>query len=251
MRCVRGELPLPEPGIHNVGDDAGGRRGPRQLALLEHFGLFPSAAVVEVGCGLGRLAYELASYLDDAGTYAGFDIAPAAIEWLNREYVPRLPGFRFDVLDVHNARFRPDGTEPPDAVRFPYRDDSFDVACAFEVFMHMPLAGVANYLSEMARVLKPGALAVVTFMAIYPDETEPRHAGRPFVPIGGGAHSRFPEHASMSMGYDVALIRQLLAGAQMEETASIKGRWHSPLRKPDTEPSHNCDLFAVRVAKRG
>ena len=56
-------------------------RGPNQLAL--HYRLVPSANVLEIGCGLGRLAYELALYLDDNGTYAGLDIAPCAIDWLN------------------------------------------------------------------------------------------------------------------------------------------------------------------------
>jgi SAM-dependent methyltransferase len=247
MRCARGDLPLPDPGLHDVGDDDEGRRGPKQLALLEHFGLTPAADVLEVGCGLGRLAYELASYLDDTATYAGFDIAPAAIAWLEAEYAPRLPGFRFDLLDVQNTRYRPNGAAAPEAVRFPYDDDTFDVACAFEVFMHLPLDGVTNYLDEIARVLRPGGLAVVTFMAIYPDETEPRHAGRPFVSVGDGVHTRFPERSGMSMGYDVGLVRRLLAGAGLDEVGAVKGRWHTPLRTDLPEPNHNCDLFAARA----
>jgi SAM-dependent methyltransferase len=231
-----------------VGADDDGRRGPKQLALLEHFGLVPSADVLEVGCGLGRLAYELASFLDDDGTYAGFDIAPAAIDWLNVEYAPRLPGFRFDVLDVHNTRYRPDGADPPEQVRFPYDDARFDVACAFEVFMHLPLAGVTNYLAEIARVLRPGGLAVVTFMVVYPDETEPRHAGRTFVPIADGVYTRFPDRAAMSMAYDLGVVRRLLAGVGLEEVAVIKGHWHTPLRAVVEHPAHNCDLFAARRA---
>jgi len=247
MRCARGELPLPEPGLHVVGGDDGGARGPKQLALLEHYGLVPSADVLEVGCGLGRLAYELASYLDDDGTYAGFDIAPSAIEWLRARYEPRLSGFRFDLLDVQSERFRPEGAHRPDLVRFPYDDAQFDVACAFEVFMHLPAEGVANYMSEIARVLRPGGLAVVTFMAIYPEEHEPRHAGRPFVRVADGVHTRFPNRAATSMGYDVDYIRRLLTSAGFEETDSIRGQWHSPLVELNTVPAHNCDLFAARL----
>jgi SAM-dependent methyltransferase len=248
MRCVRGELPLPDPEMHDVGDDDAGRRGPKQLALLQHFGLTPADDVLEVGCGLGRLAYELATYLDDRATYTGFDIAPAAIAWLDAEYAPRLPGFRFDLLDVQSTRYRPDGADSAERVRFPYDDAAFDVACAFEVFMHLSLAGVANYLAEVARVLRPGGLAVVTFMAVYPDETEPRHAGRTFAAIADGVYTRFPDRAAMSMGYDVALIRRLLTDAGLEEVGAIKGHWHTPLRKVVEQPAHNCDLFAARRA---
>ena len=248
MRCTRGDLPLPDPGLHVVGGDDGGERGPKQLALLEHYGLVPSADILEVGCGLGRLAYELASYLDDDAAYAGFDIAPAAIDWLNATYRPRLPGFRFDLLDVHSERFHPAGNAHPDVVHFPYEDAAFDVACAFEVFMHLPVDGVANYLREIARVLRPGGLAVVTFMAIYPDEHEPRHAGRPFVRVGDGVHTRFPKRAATSMGYDVALIRQLIDDAGLDEIGTVKGQWHSPWVELDTVPAHNCDLFAARRA---
>ncbi|MFZ6002807.1 MAG: class I SAM-dependent methyltransferase [Actinomycetota bacterium] len=250
MRCRRGELPLPDPGLHVVGGDDGGQRGPKQLGLLQHFGLHRSSDVLDVGCGLGRLAYELASHLDSDGSYSGLDIAPPAIDWLNANYAPRLPGFRFDLLDVHNERFRPEGSEQPEAVRFPFDDAQFDVACAFEVFMHLPLAGVANYLDEMARVLRSGGLAVITFMAIYPEEEEPRHAGRPFVHVGGGVHTRFPDRSGTSMGFRVELIRDMLTVAGLEEVASIKGQWHSPWVDLGNTPAHNCDLFAARRADR-
>ena len=113
-------LPLPDPALHDVGLDDGGQRGAKQVRLLEHVGLAPSTDLLEIGCGLGRLAYELATYFD-GGSYTGFDISAEAIDWLNAEYAPRLPGFRFDLLDVASARYRPDGEQPAASVRFPWR----------------------------------------------------------------------------------------------------------------------------------
>jgi len=246
VRCARGELPLPDPSLHNVGnDETGGTRGRDQLRLLEHYGLTPSSDLLEIGCGLGRLAYECASYLDDDATYTGFDIAPVAIEWLEANYAPRLPGFRFDLLDVYNERYRPNLSTGPEQVRFPYDDASFDVVCAFEVFMHVALDGVRNYLQELTRVLRPGGTAVVSFMAIYPEEEEPRYGGRPFVRVAEGVYTRFPNRRSTSMGFDVDLIRRVIAETGLEEVDALKGRWHTPFIEV-VPISHGCDLFALR-----
>ncbi len=245
VRCARGELPIADPALHRVGGDDGGTRGPKQLALLEHFGLQPSSAVLEVGCGLGRLAYELASYLHADGRYTGFDVAPEAVAWLTEHYAPRLPGFQFDLVDVSNARYRPSGAVTPAEARFPYSDHEFDVVCAFEVFMHVPLAGVKNYLEEIARVLRPGGSAVLTFVVIWDDEGELTYAGRPFTAIGGGVYTRFPDERDLAMGYDVELIRELLH-RDFEIVAEIEGIMHGPWKPRPPGPVHNCDLFAVK-----
>ena len=222
-------------------------RGPNQLALLEHFGLQTSDSVLEIGCGLGRLSYELASFLDADGRYTGFDIAPQAIAWLNEHYAPRLTGFRFDLLDVENPRYRPSGSATAADVRFPYSNDEFDCVCAFEVFMHLPLDGIRNYLAEIARVLRPGGIAVLTFQAIWEHEREPVLGGRPFVALGDGVYTRFPERdGGVSMGYSVDLIRSLFRTTGLAVVAEIEGRWHSPWVERPPGPVHNCDLFALR-----
>jgi SAM-dependent methyltransferase len=247
VRFERGVLPVPDPAIHVTGGDDGGQRGLKQVALLEHFGLQPSAHVLEIGCGLGRLAYELASYLDADGRYTGFDIAPQAITWLNEHYAPRLEGFRFDLLDVRNPRFHAAGAGAASDVRFDYGDAEFDIVCAFEVFMHLTLDELRNYLDEVTRVLRPGGVAVLTFMAIWENEEEPVLGGRPFVAIGGGVHTRYPENPVLSMGYRVELIRDLFRERDLESLGEIEGLWHSPWKErlPDI-PVHRCDAFAVR-----
>lgn len=239
-------LPKPDPALHDVGLDDGGQRGIKQVRLLEHFGLEPSTDLLEIGCGLGRLAYELAGYIQ-GGSYTGFDISAEAIDWLNAEYAPLLPGFRFDLLDVASARYRPDGGHTAATVRFPYEDDSFDLVCAFEVFMHVDRAGVANYLSEVSRVLRQGGSALLTFMAIWDPNEVPTYAGRPFEPIGGGVHSRFPERPGVSMAYQDHLIRTMIRDAGLRITEAIEGRWHKPWDEP-TDPGHNCDVYVVAPA---
>lgn len=229
MRAAPADLPRPDPSLHQTGSEGlDGNRGLNELRLLEHFGMQPSSDILDVGCGIGRLAYECAGYLDEAATYAGLDIAPAPVEWLTANYGPRLPGFRFDLLDVRSERYRPGGALGPEQVRFPYDDDRFDVVCAFEVFMHLSLEGVRNYLGEIARVLRPGGLAVVTFVAVYPGEPGLNHGGRTYVEVAEGVHTLFPRRTAVSMAYDIGLVRSLVAATPLEEVQLIRGRIHTP-----------------------
>ena len=212
----------------------------------------PTSRVLDVGCGIGRLAYECASYLDEDATYAGLDISPVAIAWLNNNYAPRLPGFRFDFLDVHNESYRPVGSVGPEQVRFPYEDEQFDIACAFEVFMHVSPAGIRNYLFEMARVLRPGGLALVTFVAVYPDV--PVAFGLEYVQVGQGIYTARPDLTSTNMAYDIDLVRSALTDASLDEVGLVMGRMHTPPnRRPGFAPGielppiwHPCDVLAAR-----
>jgi SAM-dependent methyltransferase len=212
----------------------------------------PSSHVLDVGCGIGRLTYECASYLDDEATYTGLDIEPTVIDWLNTNYAPRLPGFRFDHLDVHNESYRPTGAVGAEHVRFPYENERFDVVCAFEVFMHVSLEAIRNYVHEMARVLRPGGLAVVTFVAAYPDE--PVSFDADYVEVGTGIYTTRPDRVSSEMAYDVDLVRSALTDAGLDEVGSVKGRIHTPRdRRPGVAPDielpavdHGCDVLAGR-----
>ena len=259
VRCERGELPPPDRTLHKTGKDirlGGMARGLRELRLLEHFGMRPSSDLLDVGCGIGRLAYECAWFLDDDASYVGLDIAPTVIDWLNTNYAPRLPGFRFDFLDVYNESYRPTGAVGPEHVRFPYEDEQFDVVCAFEVFMHISLEGIRNYLREMVRVLRSGGLAVVTFVAVYPDE--PVSFDAEYVEVRRGIYTTRPDGTSSDMAYDIDLVRSAVTDVGLDEVGSVKGRTHTPIdRRPGVAPGielpsiyHPCDLLAGRKATK-
>src|SRR5512141_2198210 len=52
------------------------------LSLLEELvGVRKSDRILDVGCGLGRLAWPLSAKLGDRGSYDGFDTAKAYVEW--------------------------------------------------------------------------------------------------------------------------------------------------------------------------
>ena len=237
-------LPPPDPTLHPVGGPSA-ERGANQLTLLRHWGLRPSARVLEIGCGVGRLAYELAAYLDD-GTYTGFDISPKAIGWLNEHYAPRLPNFRFDLVDARNARYRPRGADA-ETVRFPYADGQFDVVCAFAVFMHMQLPEIRRYCEEIARVLAPDGFAAVTFRSVHEGEVLPRTRDREWVPVGAGIWSIFPETPGRALAYDDALVRSTIVDAGLVVAGAVTGRWHQRPIDPGS-PALGADAYIVRPA---
>ncbi len=182
--------------------------------------------MLEIGCGIGQLAYELADYLVD-GTYTGFDVSESAISWLDEHYQPVLPNFSFDLVAVNNARYAPDGAIDPNVARFPYDDGVFDFAAAFSVFTHMELPEITHYLTELRRVLEPSARAVVTFFAFSPRDTDPiLDAERPFVSIGRGRWTISPELPEKGIGFDEPRIIDAVTTAGFEVVTTHEGGWH-------------------------
>jgi SAM-dependent methyltransferase len=239
-----GELPAPDTSLHPVGGVSAGR-GANQLRLLQHSGLRPSSHVLEIGCGVGRLAYELASFLAADGRYTGFDISPKAIDWCNEQYASRLPYFRFDLVDARNVRYRPGGGVEAATMRFPYGDEEFDVVGAFAVFMHMQLPEIANYLAEIERVLTRDGFAVVTFRAVAAGEQPPRTRDRDWVAVGDGVYSIFPETPGRALAYDDALVRSTIEGAGLRIARAVPGKWHGRAPAGD-EPGLGADAYVVK-----
>jgi SAM-dependent methyltransferase len=234
-------LARPDPSIHPVGKDHSGTAAQRQRELLERCGLRPSSQLLEIGCGIGRLVYEIAGFLDE-GRYAGFDISPEAIAWLNENYAPALANFRFDLVEVRNARYRPQADAPAEGVRLPYDADEFDFACAFSVFTHMQLPDIEHYLGELRRVLEPGGRGVMTFFTILAEDTEPRlRADAPFLQIGDGVWTTSPKLPERAIAFDVALVEAAAGRAGLRTVERFPGTWH---RWTENAPLHK-DVYVL------
>jgi SAM-dependent methyltransferase len=128
--------------------------------------LQPHAHVLDVGCGIGRIAAPLTKHLGDEGRYEGFDIVPAGIAWCQERITARFPNFRFQLADIYNAEYNPTGRCQAAQFAFPYPDNTFDFAFATSVFTHMLPADVQHYQAEIARVLKPGGQCLCTFFLL-------------------------------------------------------------------------------------
>ena len=142
--------------IHNVGGGDYRRTGHELLQLLVDFAaLSPRSIVLDVGCGTGRVARPLASYLQGVGSYTGFDVSPMAIKSCRRRFASVRPDFCFVEADLLNSEYRSSGSFREEEYTFPAQDSSVDVVFAFSVFSHMRLSSLNHYLVEAARVLKP------------------------------------------------------------------------------------------------
>jgi SAM-dependent methyltransferase len=141
--------------------------------FLEHFKRFgelrESDRVLDIGCGIGRMARVLVPELKPPnGSYDGFDIVADAIHWCQHQYRATAVPFRFTHVDLCHPEYNPSGTGSADTFTFPYADASFDLAIATSVFTHLLDDAAERYLSEAARVLAPGGRLFSTWFVIDP-----------------------------------------------------------------------------------
>lgn len=116
-------------------------------------------AVLDLGCGIGRLAVALAR---DAGAVLGLDIAAAMVERA-RARAAGLPNLRFETCAGDGLAGIPDG--------------AFELVLAVDVFPYLVQGGLAlaaRMLDEAARVLRPGGeLLILNFS--YRGAAQDRH----------------------------------------------------------------------------
>ena len=131
--------------------------------LVELGGLLPNHRVLDVGCGIGRVAVPLTRYLGEQGSYEGFDIVKSAIKWCKRKIHGPYPNFNFTHIDLKNDLYNLGTDKEAKDFVFPYAENEFDLVFLTSVFTHMVLADVENYLEQIRRVLKPGGTCFATF----------------------------------------------------------------------------------------
>ncbi|MCP4264137.1 MAG: class I SAM-dependent methyltransferase [Candidatus Brocadiaceae bacterium] len=131
--------------------------------FIELANLQPNDRVLDVGCGIGRMAIPLTNYLSKEGEYWGFDIVKKGIEWCQSRISPRFSNFHFQHSDVYNKHYNPNGKVQAQNFRFSFDDESFDFVFLTSVFTHMLPSDLEHYLSEISRVLRPEGKCLITF----------------------------------------------------------------------------------------
>ena len=128
--------------------------------------LKPNEKVLEVGCGIGRMAVPLMDYLKEGGSYDGFDIIPHGIRWCRKQITSRASNFHFQLADIYNYGYNPLGKYKAAEYVFPYENETFDFVFLTSVFTHMMPQDMEHYFSEIRRVLKPWGRCFITFFLL-------------------------------------------------------------------------------------
>lgn len=121
------------------------RFGVLEHSLLRMFGLRDDSRVVDVGCGAGRLARQLARCPDMR--YFGIDVVKELLDYTRRKVT--RPDFAFQLVAGNTI---------------PVADAQADFVTFFSVFTHLLHEESFAYLEQTRRVLAPGGRVVFSFL---------------------------------------------------------------------------------------
>ncbi len=152
--------------------------------------------VLDAGCGVG---YGTAYLAEEASRVVGVDVDPGAIAYALERYA--RPNVRFVQADLAGSSFR---------------DESFDVVCSFETIEH--LRDPEAFLSQMARVLRPEGVLVVSTPRVAKTTTSPEN----------------PFHTmELSQSDFEALLRRFFGAVELYGQHRIQTRRHRFLQHAD------------------
>jgi arsenite methyltransferase len=136
-----------DPALADAFDELPLWSAPFGLALLDAVELRPGIAAVDVGCGTGFPAIELAERLGAEAIVHGVDTSEAALARARRKAA---------ILGVRNAVFHRTGAEA-----LPFEDGAIDLVVSNNGFNNV--ADPDGALAECARVARPGAQLVYAY----------------------------------------------------------------------------------------
>lgn len=216
--------------------------GPETLDLIggahirnyeKQMGLSPAMNFVDVGCGIGRDAFQLLDYLAPEGRYLGVDVTRDSIAWCQRHITARDERFTFHHFDAFNELYNPYGRQRTGDFRLPVPDACVDRIGLASVFTHLLEDEVLHYMREFRRVLKPGGLAHASFF-LYSEEAlaAAQELGTTSwkatfaIPASPGVFCNDPQYPRGAVAYTDQAMRRLMGEAGLTtDRPYVKGAW--------------------------
>lgn len=193
----------------------------------EKLNFAPDEKILDIGCGIGRLAFPLLEYLDESGMYEGFDTFPVGVKWCSENITPEFPNFRFQLVDIFNTTYNPYAKTKASEFIFPYEDNTFDLVVLNSVFTHMMPDDIINYLSEIDRVLNDTGRVFVTYFLINKESSELTKSGKSVYDFQkfGIFYTADPKEPMDAVGYDEHFMFNLFEKYNLKIKEVMYGNW--------------------------
>ena len=205
------------------------KAGARFLQAAVDAGLEPHHRVLDLGCGVGRLAVALSQYLDDRGRYVGLDTDRKAIKLCNEWIASKLRRFTFVWADVFNTTYNRRAEARAAQYRFPFDDDAFDFVFSNSLFTHLVPDDARNYFHEIGRVLKPGGRTLNTIFLLNQESLPLVEGGESpqgvLHQFGDVARVKKPDRPEAWIAFDEDFVRQAHAEAGLGIERVSYGAW--------------------------
>ena len=147
----------------------------------------------------------------------------------------RHPNLRFQHVDLRNGHYNPQGGVDSRALVFPFPNGCFDFVFSWSVFTHVLPDTATNYLNEIARVLKPGKRALLTFLlldghpATVPQDVSDARGLVVKCPLVWNHHGvysvLFEDDPERSLAYQRSFVTDSIAQARLRLEAVHNGTW--------------------------
>lgn len=217
----------PDGEFYRVGEDIVER-------VKRQAGLNPASRVLDIGCGLGRVAWPLARELGPNGSYDGFDAMKDYITWCENGLALDPQRVRFHWFDIYNSVYNPTGTVDGERLVFPWNDGTFTLAIATSLFTHLSAEGTVNYLREIARTLEVGGRVFASFFVLDAESREIMTQRETYPNFATEIeHGRVadPDSPDVAIAFDAHWLHQVFLSCGFVLEIYTQGRWRDFVEK--------------------
>jgi SAM-dependent methyltransferase len=235
--------------------------GPETLELFgrdhigkyeKYLGLFPEMTFMDLGCGIGRDAFQLLDYFQGDGRYIGIDVTRDSIEWCKKSVTPKHPRFTFHHSDACSELYNPFGLKTSMECRLPVPDGSVDRIALASVFTHLLEDEVVHYMREFRRVLKPGGLVYASFFLYTPEALQAAVTSgntswkATFACAhGDGVYANDLTYPRAAVAYTDAAMQRMMAKAGLKLARPYLKGWWSGLHGDQAEDGQDAAILTV------
>jgi SAM-dependent methyltransferase len=197
--------------------------------------------LVDLGCGCGRIASFLAPLLR-RGRYTGYDVWGEGVAWATENLSSKASNVLFKCLTNGS------GYEGQKWFPIPEEAGIVDSVMATSLFTHLDEAAGAGYISEIGRVLMPGAAAYLTFF-LRDGESLPiiksMHSAADWEFVEEPGVSWFRNGGYLVSCFDLEFVADCVERAEMEVVSVRRGNFRGERYKTTNSAAYQ-DLVVTR-----